>query len=85
MIELYTSATPNGWKATIMLEECGLPYQVHALDLSSGVQFEDWYVAINPNSRIPAIVDDGFRVFESGAILHYLAEKSGRFLPEDRQ
>jgi glutathione S-transferase len=85
MIELYTSATPNGWKATIMLEECGLPYTVYALDLSSGVQFEDWYAEINPNSRIPAIVDDGFRVFESGAILHYLAEKSGRFLPDNPQ
>ncbi|MCZ6465194.1 MAG: GNAT family N-acetyltransferase [Proteobacteria bacterium] len=83
MIELFTAPTPNGWKVSIMLEECGLPYRVRTLDLGKGEQLEPWYREICPNSRIPAIVDDGVRVFESGAILHYLAEKSGRFLPGD--
>ena len=84
MITLYTAATPNGRKASIMLEECALEYGVHPLALGKGEQKEDWYLHINPNGRIPAIVDhdnDDFAVFESGAILIYLAEKTGRFLP----
>lgn len=89
MIDLYTWGTPNGRKVSIMLEEVGLPYRVHAIDIMKGDQFTPEYVAINPNSKIPAIVDqDGpggapFSVFESGAILIYLAEKTGRFLPTD--
>ena len=86
MIELFTAPTPNGWKVNIMLEECGLPYEVRTIDLGRGEQFEDWFREICPNGRIPAIRDDGFCVFESGAILHYLAEKSGQFLsPEPKQ
>lgn len=86
MIYLYTSATPNGWKASITLEECGLPYTVHAIDLGKGEQKAAEYLKINPNGRIPAIVDrdqDNFAVFESGAIMIYCAEKSGKFLPTD--
>jgi glutathione S-transferase/GST-like protein len=86
MIDLYTAATPNGWKVSIALEELALPYEVHVLDLGSGAQKEPWFTAINPNGRIPAIVDrdpDGFAVFESGAILVYLAEKAGRLMPTD--
>jgi len=83
MIDLYTSETPNGWKISIALEEMGLPYNVHALALSKAEQKADWYLEINPNGRIPAIVDDGFPVFESGAILIYLAEKTGQLLPTD--
>lgn len=86
MIDLYTAPTPNGWKASIMLEETGLPYQVKSIDLAKLVQKEDWFLEINPNGRIPAIVDrdaGDFAVFESGAILIYLAEKSGRLLPPD--
>jgi GSH-dependent disulfide-bond oxidoreductase len=86
MIDLYTSPTPNGYKISILLEELGLPYNVHAIDLSSGAQKEPWFTAINPNGRIPAIVDKGngdFPVFESGAIMLYLAERSGRLLPHD--
>lgn len=83
MIELYTAPTPNGWKASIMLEECGLPYELHPVDLGKGEQKTAWFQDISPNGRIPAIRDDGFAVFESGAILHYLAEKSGRFLPTE--
>src|SRR5829696_61481 len=86
MIDLYTAATPNGWKVSIALEELGLPYRVHVLDLGSGAQKEPWFTAINPNGRIPAIVDgeaDDFAVFESGAIMVYLAEKTGRLLPSD--
>ncbi len=84
MITLYTAATPNGHKASIMLEECALVYNVHPLALGKGEQKQDWYLQINPNGRIPAIVDhdnDDFAVFESGAILIYLAEKTGQFLP----
>jgi GST-like protein len=84
MITLYTAATPNGHKASIMLEECALDYTVHALALGKGEQKQDGYLKINPNGRIPAIVDhdnDDFAVFESGAILIYLAEKTGQFLP----
>ena len=86
MIDLYTAATPNGWKASITLEELALPYQVHAIDLGQQQQQEPWFVAINPNGRIPAIVDhdqDNFAVFESGAIMMYLAEQTGRLLPTD--
>ncbi len=86
MIDLYTAATPNGQKASVCLEELGLPYTVRALDLSALEQKEPWYLAINPNGRIPAIVDrdaDDFAVFESGAILLYLAEKTGRLCPTD--
>ena len=86
MIDLYTAATPNGHKVSIALEELGLPYELHVLDLARGVQKEPWFLAINPNGRIPAIVDrdaEDFAVFESGAILMYLAEKTGRLLPQD--
>jgi GSH-dependent disulfide-bond oxidoreductase len=86
MIELYTAPTPNGWKVSIALEELGLPYAAHFIDILKGVQKEPWFLAINPNGRIPAIVDrdaDGFAVFESGAILIYLAEKTGRLMPRD--
>ncbi len=86
MIDLYTSATPNGWKASVVLEELGLPYQVHAIDLMQGEQKTLEFLAMNPNGRIPVIVDrgaDDFVVFESGAILIYLAEKAGQLLPAD--
>jgi GSH-dependent disulfide-bond oxidoreductase len=89
MIDLYTWATPNGHKASIMLEELGLEYRVHPIDLGNGEQFAPDFLAINPNAKIPAIVDqDGpeggaFAVFESGAILIYLAEKHHRLLPAD--
>ena len=88
MIDLYTSPTPNGYKVTITLEELGIPYTVHAIDLSSGAQKEPWFTAINPNGRIPAIVDRGngdFPVFESGAIMLYLAEKAGKLIPADEK
>jgi GST-like protein len=84
MIDLYTSPTPNGWKASITLEELEIPYEVHAIDLGSGDQKKPDYLKINPNGRIPAIVDHdegGLRVFESGAIMIHLAEKAGRLLP----
>ena len=84
MLTLYTAATPNGRKASIMLEECALRYNVHPLALGKGEQKLGWYLQINPNGRIPAIVDHDngdFAVFESGAILIYLAEKTGQFLP----
>ncbi|MFA9461578.1 glutathione S-transferase family protein [Thiohalorhabdus sp. Cl-TMA] len=86
MIELYTAATPNGWKASIALEEMGLEYTVRPIDLKAGEQKAEWYLAINPNGRIPAIVDrdnEDFPVFESGAVLVYLAEKTGQLLPKD--
>jgi GST-like protein len=91
MIDLYTWTTPNGRKASIMLEEVGLPYRVHAIDISKGDQFKPEFVAINPNSKIPAIVDadgpDGkpISVFESGAILIWLAEKTGQLLGPDQR
>ncbi len=88
MIELYTAETPNGWKASIALEELALPYTVHALALSKGEQKAPDYLKINPNGRIPTIVDrdeGNFAVFESGAILVYLAEKTGKLLPQDRK
>ena len=86
MIDLYTAATPNGWKASIVLEELQLPYELHAFKLSAGDQKQDWFLKINPNGRIPAIVDrdaGNFAVFESGAILVYLAEKTGKLMPTD--
>ena len=85
MIELYTSATPNGWKPTIALEELGIEYELHPIDLAAGEQHREEFVKLNPNGRIPVIVDregDVPRViFESGAILLYLAEKSGKLMP----
>ncbi len=87
MLTLYTAPTPNGHKVSIALEEMGLQYRVHALDLGSQEQKEDWFLAINPNGRIPAIVDhanEDFAVFESGAILVYLAELSQQFFGGDR-
>lgn len=86
MIDLYTAATPNGHKVSIALEELGLPYTLHVLDLTAGEQKQPAFLAINPNGRIPAIVDreaGDFAVFESGAILIYLAEKTGRLMPTD--
>lgn len=85
MIDLYTWSTPNGRKVSIMLEECGLPYQVHAIDIGKGAQMAPSFLAISPNNKIPAIVEreTGFSLFESGAILIWLAEKTGRFLPAE--
>ena len=86
MITLHTAATPNGHKVSIALEELALPYELRVLDLSAGEQKRPDFLAINPNGRIPAIVDhdaDDFAVFESGAILIYLAEKTGRLMPQD--
>ena len=88
MIDFYTWTTPNGRKVSIALEEMGTPYTVHAIDLKAGEQKSAGFLAINPNGRIPAIVDraeDDFAVFESGAILVYLAEKSGQLLPGNRR
>jgi GST-like protein len=90
MIDVYYWPTPNGWKVTIMLEECGLPYTVKPVDIGGGDQFTPEFLRLSPNNRMPAIVDqapaDGgepIAIFESGAILEYLAEKTGRFLPTD--
>jgi GST-like protein len=86
MIELFTAATPNCWKISIALEELALPYTLRHLQLGKKEQKEEWYLKINPNGRIPAIIDhdnDDFAVFESGAILVYLAEKTGRLMPAD--
>jgi GSH-dependent disulfide-bond oxidoreductase len=89
MIQLYTWGTPNGKKVLIMLEEVELPYEVHPIDLAKGDQLKPEYLAINPNNKIPAIIDtEGpggkpFKLFESGAILMYLAEKTGKFLPQE--
>jgi len=86
MIELFTAATPNGWKASVALEEMGLPYTVRALSLGKLEQKEEWFLRINPNGRVPAIIDHDngdFAVFESGAILIYLAEKTGKLLPTE--
>ena len=89
MIDLYTSATPNGQKIHIMLEECGLAYEDHFVDLDGGGQFDPAFLEISPNNKIPVILDrDGpggekLAVFESGAILFYLAEKTGKFLPAE--
>src|SRR6478672_9994526 len=86
MIDLYTASTPNGWKASVALEELGLPYEVHPINLLAGEQKRPDYLQLNPNGRIPTIVDrdaGDFAVFESGAILIYLAEKTGRLMPTD--
>ena len=90
MIDLYYWPTPNGWKISIMLEECGLPYNFIPVNIGKGEQFKPEFLAISPNNRMPAIVDHApagggnpVAVFESGAILQYLAEKTGRFLPAD--
>ena len=89
MIDLYTWSTPNGRKVSIMLEECGLPYNVHKIDIGKGDQFKPEFIALNPNSKIPAMVDskgpDGkpITLFESGAILVYLAQHYQKFLPPD--
>lgn len=90
-IDLYYWPTPNGWKVTIMLEECALPYSMIAVDISKGDQFKPQFLAISPNNRMPAIVDhDGpggkpISIFESGAILQYLGRKTGRFYPKDER
>lgn len=86
MITLYTARTPNGFKASIALEELGLAYETRALDLKAEEQKQDWFLALNPNGRIPVIVDhdaDDLVIFESGAILIHLAERTGRLLPDD--
>lgn len=86
MIELYSASTPNGRKISILLEELGIPYTVHPIDLGKLEQKQEWFLKINPNGRIPAIIDKdngNFAVFESGAILIYLAEKTGKLLPKD--
>jgi GSH-dependent disulfide-bond oxidoreductase len=88
MIDVYTWATPNGHKVHIMLEECGLPYKVHAVNIGAGDQFKPEFLAISPNNKIPAIVDSegpggrAISIFESGAILVYLASKTGKFMPK---
>jgi GSH-dependent disulfide-bond oxidoreductase len=89
MIDVYYWPTPNGWKITIMLEECGLEYNVIPVDIGGGDQFKPEFLRISPNNRMPAIVDhdplgggDPIAIFESGAILEYLADKSGQFLPK---
>nr|WP_321456751.1 glutathione S-transferase N-terminal domain-containing protein [uncultured Cohaesibacter sp.] len=90
-IDLYYWPTPNGWKITIMLEELGVPYSIHTINIGAGDQFQPEFLAISPNNKMPAIVDpegpDGkpISVFESGAILLYLARKFGRFLPTDER
>ncbi len=90
MIDLYYWPTPNGWKISIMLEECGLPYNLIPVNIGTGEQFKPDFLKISPNNRMPAIVDHEpsgsggpLSVFESGAILQYLAEKTGKFLPKD--
>jgi GSH-dependent disulfide-bond oxidoreductase len=90
-IELYYWPTPNGWKISIMLEECGLPYVVRPVDISKGEQFSPQFLAISPNNRMPAILDPNgpggrpISVFESGAILQYLGRKTGQFYPRDER
>jgi GST-like protein len=89
MIDFYYWPTPNGWKVSIMLEECGLPYRMIPVDIGKGDQFTPEFLAISPNNRMPAIVDHDdpdapLSIFESGAILMHLAEKTGRFMPNDR-
>lgn len=87
-IDLYTASTPNGWKVSVFLEETGLPYTLHRIDLGKGDQKKPDYLRLNPNGRIPTIVDRAngdFAVFESGAILLYLARKTGKLLPQDEK
>ena len=85
MIDLYTWSTPNGRKVSIMLEECGLAYAAHPIDITKDEQFKPDFLKISPNNRIPAIIDrdNGRSLFESGAILMYLAEKTGKFWPQE--
>lgn len=85
MIDLYTWITPNGRKVSILLEELGVDYKVHPIDISKGEQFAPDFLAIAPNNRIPAIVDHetGIQMMETGAIMQYLAEKHGQFLPKE--
>ena len=90
MIDLHYWPTPNGWKLSIMLEECDLPYRLVPVNIGNGEQFTPQFLAISPNNRMPAIVDDEpegggdpIAIFESGACLLYLAEKTGKFLPAD--
>tara|TARA_B100000686_G_scaffold104414_1_gene111677 strand:- start:41003 stop:41659 length:657 start_codon:yes stop_codon:yes gene_type:complete len=85
MIELFTAATPNGYKISIALEELGVDYKVKKINFSSGEQKEDWFLKINPNGRIPAIIDhdNGLSIFESGAILLYLADKYKKLISQD--
>ena len=90
MIDVYYWPTPNGWKVTIMLEECGLDYKIVPVDIGGGDQFKPGFLRLSPNNRMPAILDheplgggEPLAIFESGAILEYLAEKTGRFLPKD--
>ena len=90
MIDLYYAPTPNGWKISIMLEECNLPYNVIPVNLGKGDQFKPDFLKISPNNRMPAIVDhenltdgDPLSIFESGAILMYLGEKTGKFFPQE--
>jgi GST-like protein len=90
-IELHYWPTPNGWKITIMLEECGLPYEIRYVDILKGEQFGPDFLEIAPNNRMPAIVDpdgpgaEAISVFESGAILQYLGRKTGKFYPQDER
>ena len=87
MIDLYTASTPNGWKVSITLEELSIPYKVKEIDLIKGDQKKKSFLKINPNGRIPAIIDRGennLAIFESGAIMIYLAEKTGKLLPSDQ-
>ncbi|MFT4585076.1 MAG: GST-like protein [Gammaproteobacteria bacterium] len=90
MIDVHYWPTPNGWKVTIMLEECGMDYKIIPVDIGSGEQFKPEFLRVSPNNRMPAIVDhdpigggEPLAIFESGAILEYLAEKSGKFLPDN--
>jgi glutathione S-transferase len=90
MIELYFAPTPNGWKISVMLEECGLPYSVFPVNITRGEQLTPEFLKLSPNGRVPAIIDrdppgggESIAMFESGAILRYLAEKAGRFYPAD--
>ena len=84
-INLYTAATPNGYKVSIMLEELGLKYNVHKIDLSKGEQRESWFLEMNPNGRIPVLKFNDDIIFDSGAILYYLADKFEKFLPKDKK
>ena len=87
MINLYTWSTPNGRKVSIMLEEIGLPYRVHPIDIGKNDQFDEYFLEISPNNKIPAIVDEenGLSMMESGAILIYLADKTGMLMPENKR